>query len=429
MRSNLLLPSFAAFLLSSACAPLEHEESPQLSVTRSRVSSARTLIGDIDGFGISPTTGLVRADDSHKLPADTNQDGRISPGEFLPDWNKDGHVSVGGKDNFDRRSEDEKQAKHGAQWTDRALTGDGAANGAQFIFDFTPPARGQPGYEVDHFINFVFGDYDIDPASIKVDGVKVPLTVQSKNKDGLVQIAYAMVPWTSMTDGRVIIEVIAPNEPYLAFDYALLDIDKIADCDSDGIPDTFDNCPCTSNPDQVDLDGDQVGDVCDPGCHVKADCDDGDACTADSCTNDENNTGVCSHEEQCPDCSAAAATMTALWPPNHKQIAVQVTGVTDPQGQTTHIRIDGITQDEPTDDLGDGRTCPDASGLGTSTAMLRAERSGLGDGRVYHLSFTATDPDGYSCSGLVTSCVPHDMGHDTLCGDQGPLYDSLVCSR
>ena len=38
----------------------------------------------------------------------------------------------------------------------------------------------------------------------------------------------------------------------------------IADHDGDGIPDDRDNCPDVANPDQSDLDGDGIGDVCDP---------------------------------------------------------------------------------------------------------------------------------------------------------------------
>ena len=136
----------------------------------------------------------------------------------------------------------------------------------------------------------------------------------------------------------------------------------------------------------------------------------------------------CQHVPECPDCGAAGPSVYSLWPPNHKLVAVTVTGVTDPEGQPITVRIDGISQDEATDDLGDGRTCPDASGVGTSSALLRAERSGLGDGRVYHLSFTATDPDGISCSGVVTTCVPHDQGQGATCVDQGPLYNSLGCA-
>ena len=43
---------------------------------------------------------------------------------------------------------------------------------------------------------------------------------------------------------------------------------QIVDTDSDGVPDDSDNCPLICNADQLDADGDGIGDVCDasPGC-------------------------------------------------------------------------------------------------------------------------------------------------------------------
>jgi hypothetical protein len=206
-----------------------------------------------------------------------------------------------------------------------------------------------------------------------------------------------------------------------------------ASCD-DGDLCTTDSCDpalgCGHQPVSCDDSSLCTTDSCNPatGCENQpVNCDDGVACTLDSCSPANG----CSHVDQCPDCSHAAATVATIWPPNHELVPVGVQGVTDPQGQSTTIRVDCITQDEPTNTVGDGNTCPDADGVGTPTAQVRAERTGSnkvpGDGRVYHIAFTAMDPDGYSCTGEVTSCVPHDQGAGAACVDQGKLYDSLVC--
>ena len=42
------------------------------------------------------------------------------------------------------------------------------------------------------------------------------------------------------------------------------DSEPPADADGDGVPDDTDNCPNTPNADQLDSDGDGIGDVCDP---------------------------------------------------------------------------------------------------------------------------------------------------------------------
>jgi hypothetical protein len=127
-----------------------------------------------------------------------------------------------------------------------------------------------------------------------------------------------------------------------------------------------------------------------------------------------------------PDCSKAQANPTLLWPPNHKLATISITGVKDPDGEPVTIKVTKITQDEPVNGLGDGDTSPDGFGIGQPQAQVRAERSGLGNGRVYAITFTATDPAGGTCSATVNVGVPHDQGKGSTPIDDGQKYDSTL---
>ena len=109
---------------------------------------------------------------------------------------------------------------------------------------------------------------------------------------------------------------------------------------------------------------------------------------------------------------------------------VSILGATDPDGDVFSVRIDAVTQDEPTNGLGAGDSCPDAQGIRSSTAVLRAERSGTGTGRVYTIFFSAVDARGGSSRGTVQVCVPHDQGG--TCEFTGfhskPAGDSTLCA-
>jgi len=263
------------------------------------------IIGDPDGFGIDPA-GLVRASPSHSEAADVDGDGIIEANEYLPDWNSNGSVAIGSNDDFDFRSAAEAADTIGAQWTDYSIVGSSSADGAAFIFSFPPPQVGDFDYEVPHYINFLFGDYDVQPAHVDIDGTTVTLDLQGSGNDGLVQAAFAAIPWAAMTDGEVTVTVHAPSEPYLTFDYALLDTDRLADSDGDGIPGSIDNCPGTPNLDQADSDDDGVGDACDscPDTYNpdQEDSDgDGQADVCDPCpedpTDDGDGDGYCAPED------------------------------------------------------------------------------------------------------------------------------------
>jgi len=107
---------------------------------------------------------------------------------------------------------------------------------------------------------------------------------------------------------------------------------------------------------------------------------------------------------------------------NHDLVKIAIAGVTGSNGAPIALTITGITQDEPIDGIADGRTCPDAGGVGTDTAVVRAERAGTGDGRVYHIGFRAEADRRGACDGSVTVCVP--VAAFQSCADEGTLFDS-----
>jgi hypothetical protein len=125
-----------------------------------------------------------------------------------------------------------------------------------------------------------------------------------------------------------------------------------------------------------------------------------------------------------PVCTAATPSKSLLWPPNHRRVPITVSGVTDVDGDPITITITSIFQDEPTNKRGDGNTAIDGF-IGTGTASIRAERAGNGDGRVYHIGFTATDGAGGACNRTVLVGVPHD-NHGAAPVNGGPLYNSTV---
>jgi hypothetical protein len=204
-----------------------------LSVWSANSYAVTSLIGDIDGFGYGAAAGWNGA---YGGPADRNGNGILDSGDTLPDIEGDGYVRAlpaGTGDVFDNRSAAEAADPY-ARWTDVALSNgytskpgplDFAADDASFTFIFTVPLIGDLDYGKDHFVNLVYGDYDTRPMSATVEGVTLPLLGNGDGGglDGYIWRAYAPVSWSDMLDGQVTIDIIAPGEPYIAFDYALLD--------------------------------------------------------------------------------------------------------------------------------------------------------------------------------------------------------------
>jgi len=131
-----------------------------------------------------------------------------------------------------------------------------------------------------------------------------------------------------------------------------------------------------------------------------------------------------------PNVTAAHPSVDVLWPPDNKYVDVSILGVTDPDGDEVTITIMAVTSDEsPVLERGSGGKThdPNALGVGTDTASLRAERSGVGNGRVYVVHFLASDGKEGETEVFVVVQMPHDVKKGIVeCVDDGQLYDATL---
>jgi predicted extracellular nuclease len=102
-----------------------------------------------------------------------------------------------------------------------------------------------------------------------------------------------------------------------------------------------------------------------------------------------------------------------LWPPNHKYVDVLATVVVlDNFDPSPTLELVSVTSNEPDNGLGDGDTPEDIVIIDDFTFLLRAERAGTGEDRVYTITYQAIDACGNSTMVSVTVTVPHDKGKD-----------------
>ena len=109
-----------------------------------------------------------------------------------------------------------------------------------------------------------------DPSEVGLN--KAFLTFSTQNWDQPQTITLMGVD-DYLFDGDISTSVFISVDPstldtdYLTADYITLDLtnqDNDVDFDNDGLHERYDNCPLDFNPEQEDLDGDGIGDICDP---------------------------------------------------------------------------------------------------------------------------------------------------------------------
>lgn len=110
-----------------------------------------------------------------------------------------------------------------------------------------------------------------------------------------------------------------------------------------------------------------------------------------------------------PEITAAAPSVSVLWPPNHQMVDVSVAATAvDNVDPAPVCVVSSVASNEPVNGLGDGDAAPDWRLSGGLALQLRAERGGRGGGRVYTIAITCSDASGNSSTTNVAVSVPHD---------------------
>ena len=133
--------------------------------------------------------------------------------------------------------------------------------------------------------------------------------------------------------------------------------------------------------------------------------------TPDPNSNNDSSTATTTASNPPPTITNATADPSVLWPPNHRMVNVTVSyDVTDncalPLGSCTL----SVTSNEPVFGHGSGHTSPDWTVVDDHHVLLRAERQGNGNGRIYTTTITCTDSGGNSSDEQVEVVVPHNIG-------------------
>jgi len=112
-------------------------------------------------------------------------------------------------------------------------------------------------------------------------------------------------------------------------------------------------------------------------------------------------------------CQAPSLTVSAspnqLWPASHKYVTVEATF--NASDDTASVTLVSATSNEPDNGLGDSDAANDILVVDNDTLQLRAERAGNGAGRIYTLTYQATNTCGATVTATATVTVPLNMGH------------------
>ncbi len=128
---------------------------------------------------------------------------------------------------------------------------------------------------------------------------------------------------------------------------------------------------------------------------------------------DDSDEVIVSVEDTTPPTVTVTLDPDALWPPNHKLAPIHATVlVADACDAAPAVRLLSIVSDEPDNGLGDGDRPLDIQEASYGAAdfdfLLRSERQGAENGRVYTVCYAVEDASGNVGTGCATGIVTHD---------------------
>jgi len=164
------------------------------------------------------------------------------------------------------------------------------------------------------------------------------------------------------------------------------------------------------------------------------------SCTATLEVNDGTVSSFCSVDVNVADTTPPVIVPKAgdheLWPPNHKyhQITVEdcIESISDLCGGSidlSSVEVVSVSSDEVenANGVGDGNTTDDIVILCPNTVMLRSERQGTSNGRVYTIVYSVSDAFGNASTFECQIGVPHDQSGPSAVDGPGPGYTVTDC--
>jgi hypothetical protein len=105
---------------------------------------------------------------------------------------------------------------------------------------------------------------------------------------------------------------------------------------------------------------------------------------------------------------SVAMSPDSLWPPNNKLVQITASIQVSDISNSTTVELVSITCNEElaADDIQGATFNTDDRSF-----QLKATRAGGGNGRIYTITYRATDVSGNSTTKTATVVVPHDQGH------------------